>query len=127
LEAAHARLELGAALRRANQRAAAREHLRAALDMAHRCGAEPVRLKAEQELAATGARPRRVLLTGVESLTASERRIVELAAAGASNPHIAQQLFVTRKTVETHLSHAYQKLGISSRQQLAAALAADKR
>jgi ATP/maltotriose-dependent transcriptional regulator MalT len=127
LEAAHARLELGAALRRANQRAAAREHLRAALDMAHRCGAEPLRLKAEQELAATGARPRRVLLTGVESLTASERRIVELAAAGASNPHIAQQLFVTRKTVETHLSHAYQKLGISSRQQLAAALAADKR
>jgi DNA-binding NarL/FixJ family response regulator len=95
--------------------------------MAHRCGAEPLRLKAEQELAATGARPRRVLLTGVESLTASERRIVELAAAGASNPHIAQQLFVTRKTVETHLSHAYQKLGISSRQQLAAALAADKR
>jgi DNA-binding CsgD family transcriptional regulator len=51
------------------------------------------------------------MLTGAESLTASERRIAELAATGASNPHIAQQLYVSRKTVETHLGHAYQKLG----------------
>ena len=123
LEHAHALLELGAALRRANQRAEARERLREALDLAHRCGAGPLRTRAEQELAATGARPRRMVLTGIESLTASERRVAQLAAAGASNPDIAQQLFVTRKTVETHLGHVYQKLGISSRQQLQAALA----
>ena len=123
LEHAHALLELGAALRRANQRAEAREPLREALDLAHRCGAGLLRGRAEQELAATGARPRRPVLTGIESLTASERRVAQLAAAGASNPDIAQQLFVTRKTVETHLGHVYQKLGITSRQQLQAALA----
>jgi DNA-binding CsgD family transcriptional regulator len=118
LEHAHALLELGATLRRNNRRAEARDQLRAALAMAHGCGAEPVRERAEQELAATGARPRRVALTGLESLTASERRVAELAVAGASNRDIAQQLFVTRKTIETHLGHAYQKLGISSRRQL---------
>lgn len=119
LEHAHALLELGAALRRRNRRTEAREQLRGALAAAHRCGAEPLRVRAEHELAATGARARRVVLTGVESLTASERRVAELAVAGASNRDIAQQLFVTRKTVETHLGHAYQKLGISSRRQLA--------
>ena len=119
LEHAHAQLELGALLRRANQRAQAREHLRAALDMAHRCGAEPLRSRAEQELAATGARARRVALSGLESLTGSERRIAELAAAGASNPEIAQQLFITRKTVESHLGHVYMKLELSGREHLA--------
>jgi len=122
LEHARAQLELGAALRRAKQRTQAREHLRAALDMAHRCGAESLKSRAEQELAATGARARRVVLGGLESLTASERRIAELAAGGASNPAIAQQLFITRKTVETHLGHVYRKLDVSGRQQLATVL-----
>jgi DNA-binding CsgD family transcriptional regulator len=121
---AHALLELGATLRRANHRTQAREHLRAALDLAHRCGATPLAARAREELAATGARPRRVMLTGLESLTASERRIAELAADGQSNPEIAQALFVTRKTVEAHLSHAYTKLDINSREQLPTALAA---
>ena len=122
LEQAHAALELGAALRRANHRADARPHLRAALDLATRCTAEPLAKRAREELAATGARPRRVMLTGVESLTASERRIAELAAAGSFNREIAQALFVTRKTVESHLGSAYRKLGVSSREQLADAL-----
>ncbi len=122
LEHAHALLDLGAALRRTNQRARAREHLRSALDMAHRCGATPLAARCAEELAATGARPRHALLSGVESLTASERRVADLAATGLSNPEIARHLFVTRKTVEAHLGHVYQKLDISSRQQILAAL-----
>ena len=76
------------------------------------------------ELRATGARPRRRLLTGLESLTASERRVATLAAEGGSNRDIAQTLFVTPKTVEVHLSNAYRKLGIRSRRELARVLAA---
>jgi DNA-binding CsgD family transcriptional regulator len=125
VEHAHALLELGAKLRRANRRAEARHHLRVALDMSYRCGAVPLTMRAEGELRATGARPRRAVLSGLDSLTASERRIAELAASGLSNPEIAQQLFIGRKTVETHLGHVYLKLGIGSRQQLAGSLRAD--
>jgi DNA-binding CsgD family transcriptional regulator len=78
--------------------------------------------RANDEIAATGARPRKVLQTGLDSLTASERRVAQLAAEGMSNKEIAQTLFVTIKTVEVHLSHAYRKLGISSRAQLDTAL-----
>jgi DNA-binding CsgD family transcriptional regulator len=122
LEHARALTELGAAQRRANQRAAARMPLRAALDLAYRCGARRLAQRAETELRAAGARPRRAVLTGMEALTASERRTAELAAAGMSNPEIAQALFVTLNTVESHLRHAYQKLSISSRSQLPTAL-----
>jgi DNA-binding CsgD family transcriptional regulator len=122
LEHARALVELGAALRRANQRAAAREPLRTGLDLAHRCGAVRLAQQARAELLATGAKPRRAVLTGLEALTASERRVAELAAAGMSNPEIAQALFVTLSTVEGHLRHAYRKLSISSRSQLSAAL-----
>lgn len=61
-------------------------------------------------------------LRDVSQLTGQERNVAELAARSLSNPQIAQTLFVTRKTVETHLGHAYQKLDISSRTELAAAL-----
>ncbi|MGH8167579.1 MAG: response regulator transcription factor, partial [Woeseiaceae bacterium] len=61
--------------------------------------------------------------TGIERLTVSERRVAELAAQGLSNPQIAQALFVTRKTVETHLGHVYSKLDIPGRMQLHRALA----
>ena len=122
LELAHAQLELGANLRRDNLRASAREHLRAALELAQRCGAEPLASKAREDLRATGARLRRVMLIGIESLTPCEQRIARLAAAGLSNPAIAQRLFVTRKTVETHLHHVYQKLEIDSRAALPEAL-----
>jgi DNA-binding CsgD family transcriptional regulator len=122
LEQAKARTELGAALRRANRRAKAREQLRRAVELATICGATPLAARAESELLATGARPRRMALSGLESLTPSERRVAELAAAGPTNREIAQALFVTPKTVEVHLSHVYRKLGISSRSQLAGAL-----
>jgi len=122
LEHARALVELGAALRRANQRTAAREPLRTGLDLAHRCGAVRLAERARAELLTTGAKPRRAVLTGLEALTASERRVAELAAAGMSNPEIAQTLFVTLSTVEGHLRQAYRKLSISSRGQLPAAL-----
>ncbi len=123
LEHAKARTELGAALRRANQRTKAREELRRAVELATICGAIPLAAQAESELLATGARPRRIALSGLESLTPSERRVAELAAEGPTNREIAQELFVTPKTVEVHLSSVYRKLGISSRSQLAGALA----
>src|SRR5262249_2371097 len=122
VEHAKARTELGAALRRANRRSEARDHLRQALELAAICGATPLVQRAQTELRATGARPRRISLHGVEALTPSERRVAGTPAAGATNREIAQQLFITPKTVEMHLSNVYRKLGISSRSHLPAAL-----
>jgi DNA-binding CsgD family transcriptional regulator len=124
LEHARALVELGAALRRANQRIIGREPLRAGLELAYRCGATRLAQRASIELQATGARPRRAVLTGLEALTPSERRIAELAAEGMTNAEIAQALFVTINTVEGHLRHAYRKLSINSRSLLRAALKA---
>ena len=122
LEHATALVELGAALRRANHRADAREPLRAGLEVAHRCAATALARRASDELAAAGARPRTPLRTGVEALSVSERRVAKLAAEGCTNRDIAQALFVTTKTVEVHLSACYRKLGITSRSQLTAVL-----
>jgi DNA-binding CsgD family transcriptional regulator len=123
LEHARALADLGAALRRAGHRAEGREILRTALDLAHRCGAHALSDRARTELIAAGGRPRRLVLSGLDSLTPSERRVAQLAAAGLANRDIAQQLFITTRTVEGHLTHAYQKLDITSREQLPAALA----
>jgi DNA-binding CsgD family transcriptional regulator len=118
LEHARAPVDLGAALRRANQRTEARGRPREGVDLAQRLAAFGLADRANDEIAATGARPRKVLQTGLDALTASERRVAQLAAGGMSNKEIAQTLFVTIKTVEVHLSHAYRKLEISSRAQL---------
>ena len=123
LEHARALADLGAALRRANRRADSREPLRTAIEIARSCGAVTLAERAHQELRATGARPRRLEFSGVEALTARERQIAELAATGRSNPEIAQALFVTRRTVETHLTSIYRKLEIDSREDLERALA----
>ncbi len=112
-------IELGGALRRAGERAAAREPLRRALELADAGGMVAAGERAREELRVTGARVTRPALSGLGSLTPSERRIVDLAAAGRSNPEIAQALFVTVKTVEMHLGHAYRKLGVRSRRDLA--------
>jgi DNA-binding CsgD family transcriptional regulator len=122
LEHARTLIELGAALRRANRRADARAPLLTGIDLAHRSGAAALVERGQVELRATGARPRRLLLTGLEAITASERRVAELAADGMTNREIAQALFVTAKTVEMHLSHIYTKLDITSRVELPAAL-----
>jgi DNA-binding CsgD family transcriptional regulator len=118
-ELARSLVELGAALRRRGARVAAREPLRRALDLASAGGLTATAERAREELRITGAKVRRAESSGVGSLTPSERRIVDLAAGGASNPEIAQALFVTVKTVEMHLGNAYRKLGVSSRRELA--------
>jgi ATP/maltotriose-dependent transcriptional regulator MalT len=122
LEATPARYELalalaghGACLRRAGQRTQAREPLRRALDLAERTGAAGLAESVRRELLAVGARPRRAALTGPDALTAGERRVAALAAEGLSNRQIAEHLFITQATVETHLRHAFRKLGITSR------------
>ena len=122
LQHAQALVELGAALRRANRRGEARAPLREGLDLAHRCGAAALEERARTELTATGARPRKTVLSGVESLTPSELRVARMAAEGMTNREIAQSLFVTAKTIETHLRHVYQKLDIAGRTELAIAL-----
>lgn len=122
LEYAYSLTDLGAALRRSNRRAEAREPLREGLALARRCDAAPLAERAYEELVATGARPRKIIRSGVETLTPSERRVARMAADGMQNKEIAQALFVTSRTVETHLRHTYQKLDISSRRELATAL-----
>jgi class 3 adenylate cyclase/DNA-binding CsgD family transcriptional regulator len=124
LEYAKALVELGAALRRGNKRSDSREFLRQGLELAHKIGATALEERAQTELAATGARPRRLMLSGLDSLTPSERRVAEMAAENMTNKDIAQALFVTPKTVEVHLSSVYRKLEISSRAQLPDALGA---
>ena len=99
-----------------------RERLREGLELAQRCGATALAAHALDALVATGARPRRRAVTQADALTPSERRVAELAAGGMSNKEIAQALFVTVNTVETHLRRSYRKLGISSRAQLAGRL-----
>ncbi|HET6773206.1 MAG TPA: AAA family ATPase [Acidimicrobiales bacterium] len=118
LQHARALTDLGAALRRANRRRDARQSLQAGLRLAEECGARPLVDRARTELRAAGGRSSDPWGAGAQRLTASERRVAELAAEGLSNPEIAQALFVTRKTVETHLGSVYRKLGISGRGKL---------
>ena len=123
LEHARALADLGVALRHRRRIVEAREPLRRALDLASRCGAAPLAERARTESAIAGARPRRALLTGAAALTTNERRIATLAAQGRSNREIAQELYVSPKTVEKHLSAVYRKLGTHAREELAALLA----
>jgi DNA-binding CsgD family transcriptional regulator len=115
LEYARTLIELGAALRRRGERTASREPLSDGLEIAYRCGAGGDVARALEELRASGARPRRPVRTGAQALTPSELRIARLAAAGRSNRQIAQELYVTVKTVEGTLGKAYLKLGLSGR------------
>jgi DNA-binding NarL/FixJ family response regulator len=122
LEHTRALVDLGAALRRANRRADARDPLRRALEQADRGGMVLLARRAREELNAAGVRPRRSALSGPGALTPAELRVAQLAAEGHSNRAIAERLYVTQRTVETHITHAFQKLGIGSRAELAAAL-----
>jgi DNA-binding CsgD family transcriptional regulator len=121
-ELAHSLAELGAALRRGRQRTEAREQLRAAADLAQRCGAERLEERVHEELRVAGARLRTRTLSGAQSLTPGERRVAAAAAGGATNREIAQDLFVSLRTVEMHLTNAYRKLDISSRSELTGAI-----
>jgi DNA-binding CsgD family transcriptional regulator len=122
LELAKSLLDLGRTLRRGGQRVAAREPLRRAMDIAHRCGALVLQTAAREELLSAGARPRRASTTGSASLTGSERRIAELAARGHSNRVIAETLLLTKNTVDWHLRSVFRKLGVSRREDVGGAL-----
>jgi DNA-binding CsgD family transcriptional regulator len=115
---ADALVDLGSALRAAGDRTAARERLREGLRLAMSCGATRVIRRARDELGAAGARVRADGADRIETLTAAERRVAQLAAEGCGNREIAELLFVTEKTVETHLAHTYRKLRIRSRRAL---------
>lgn len=118
VEHAEALVEQGAILRRFGKRAAGREPLRAGLELARSCGATKLAERAFEELRATGARPRKILYTGVDALTPSELRVARLAASGMSNREIAQELVVSPRTIEFHLHQVFVKLEISGRGEL---------
>ncbi|MDW5598701.1 LuxR C-terminal-related transcriptional regulator, partial [Conexibacter stalactiti] len=123
LERLRSLVALGAELRLAGEFEQARPPLREALALAEALGATVLEEQARAELVAAGGRPRRAATSGAAALTPSELRIARLAALGNSNREIAEQLVVVSKTVQFHLSNAYRKLGVSGRDQLAAALA----
>ncbi len=122
LECARALTDLGAALRRSGARAESRVPLRAALGLAHDQGGLALAERALAELVIAGGRPRQQAIRGRDALTPSELRVAQLAAQGKTNRQIAQLLFITLRTTETHLTKSYAKLGITSRDRLAAAL-----
>ena len=121
LEHARACITFGGALRRRGQRVESRAVLREGYELARRCGAVALAETARAELRASGIRLQREPVSGADSLTPSERRIAEMAAAGLSNAEIAQELFLTVKTIEMHLTRAYRKLDVRRRAQLAQA------
>ncbi|WP_308433406.1 helix-turn-helix transcriptional regulator [Streptomyces alanosinicus] len=100
----------------------ARTALCQALDLADTSGAAPLSERAYRAFLATGARPRRRRQSGVSALTEREHRIASLAATGMDNQAIASALFVSRRTVEFHLTHVYRKLAIDGRADLGTAL-----
>jgi DNA-binding CsgD family transcriptional regulator len=122
LEYARALAALGGLLRRQGRRVESREPLREAYELAQKCGAEGLAEDVRAELRASGVRLKPEARSGGDSLTPSERRIADMAAEGLSNAEIAQELFLTVKTVEMHLTQTYRKLEISGRRQLSQAL-----
>jgi DNA-binding CsgD family transcriptional regulator len=125
VELARAHLLYGEWLRRERRRVDAREHLRTALDMFVAMGLGAFEGRAEQELLATGERVRKRSPETRDELTAQEAEIARLARDGIPNAEIGVRLFISRRTVEYHLSKVFTKLGISSRHELDRVLPAD--
>ena len=122
-ETARTRLAYGERLRRARNRVLAREQLRAAADVFERLDARPWAERARAELAATGETRQRRDPSTIDELTPQELHIAMLLTGGKTTRETAAALFLSPKTVEYHLRHVYQKLGIHSREELAGALA----
>jgi DNA-binding CsgD family transcriptional regulator len=120
---ARAHLVYGEWLRRERRRREAREQLRTARDMFIFMGAQAFGERARAELTATGEQARRRTDETAELLTPQEARIAGLVADGASNVEVGAQLFISPKTVEYHLHKVFRKLGVTSRTQVARALA----
>ena len=123
LQQVRLRLSLGSTLARMGRRIEARGVLRPALADADFVGAVLLAQRARRELVATGLRPRQAATEGAAALTPRQRQVCELAAAGKANRAIAQELFLSIKTVEAHLAAGYRKLGVNARAELAAELA----
>lgn len=126
MESVHVRIALGEALIESGDRDGAREQLRTALDHAQRGSARRSAERAHHLLVAAGARPRRRERVGMAALTRHERQVVELAATGRTNREIAEELYVTQRTVEMHLTKAFRKLGVARRADLPEAVRADQ-
>jgi DNA-binding CsgD family transcriptional regulator len=128
MERAVACEDAGLAARRAGRHDESVALLEEALEILHSAGATRAAARVESALRSLGVRHRRASAasaaqTGWDSLTPTEMRVARLAAQGLTNRQIGDQLFVSRRTVETHLAHAFAKLGLSSRAQLAAEVA----
>ena len=120
-----ARIQLGHGqwLRRQRHVADSRAVLRAARDTFDTLGCIPWSEMARRELRASGERSRRRLPEARDQLTAQELQIAQLAAQGLSNREIGERLFLSHRTISTHLYRVFPKLGITSRSELSAALA----
>jgi DNA-binding CsgD family transcriptional regulator/tetratricopeptide (TPR) repeat protein len=120
-----ARLQLafGGWLRRQRRSAESRAPLRAARDTFDALGVVPWSERARQELRASGETSRRRVAGPLTQLTPQEIHIVQMAAAGLTNPEIAQRLYLSRRTVESHLYRVFPKIGVTSRAQLQDVLA----
>jgi DNA-binding CsgD family transcriptional regulator len=118
-ERARTELCFGERLRRANRRSDARQPLRRALAGFGALAATPWIDRTVAELRATGERVRRRTPTTADRLTPQELQVAQLIVQGATNREAAAALFLTPKTIETHLSHVYRKLGVRSRVELA--------
>jgi DNA-binding CsgD family transcriptional regulator len=121
-ELARTHLLYGEWLRRQKQRTEAREQLRTAYEMFESMGARAFAERARVELQATGEKARRRRVDAAADLTGRELQIARLAADRLTSREISSQLFISPHTVEYHLKKIFQKLGVSSRRDLAAAL-----
>jgi DNA-binding CsgD family transcriptional regulator len=119
VDRARTSLAYGEFLRRSRRRVDARTHLRTALEVFEDVGAAPLAERARQELRASGETARKRDVSTTADLTPQELQTARLVAQGLSNRHVAERLFVSPRTVEYHLSNAYQKLGVRSRGELA--------
>ena len=118
VELARAQLVYGEWLRRERRRTDARQQLRIAHEMFTEMGVEGFAARSRQELLATGATARRRTEDTASTLTPQEAQIARLARDGLSNPQIGGRLFISPRTVQYHLHKVFQKLDISSRNQL---------
>jgi DNA-binding CsgD family transcriptional regulator len=122
LDTARTELAFGERLRRAGRRAEARPHLRRAVDLFDETSADLWSQRARAEVGATGEQVPPRSPSSLDSLTPQEHRVAMSVAEGATNREAAAALFLSEKTIETHLSRVYRKLAVRSRAELAKAL-----
>ena len=113
MELADSLLVLGQIERRRKARSQSRAALRSAVELATQIGHQPLLAQIQQEL------PRAAAARAGNELTATEQRVAELIAGGATNREAAAELFISVRTVETHVAAIYRKLGVRTRAELA--------